>query len=42
MWKLANVPPVWYVAFWSLLFVLYCSFWAAWLWVFIRALRGAR
>lgn len=28
MWRLANTPPGWYIAFWSLLFVLYCCFWA--------------
>ena len=27
MWRLAAAPPVWYVAFWTLLFLAYCVFW---------------
>lgn len=27
MWRLANTPPVWYMAFWFGLFCLYCLFW---------------
>lgn len=40
MWRLVNSPPAWYVAFWSVLFVCYCSFWAGWLYLLLRALRG--
>lgn len=27
MWRLADVPPVWYCAFWISLFAGYCAFW---------------
>lgn len=27
MWHLANTPPLWYIAFWSVLFLGYCAFW---------------
>lgn len=27
MWKLDATPPVWYVAFWTGLFLAYCLFW---------------
>lgn len=26
-WRLAAAPPVWYVAFWVLMFLAYCAFW---------------
>jgi hypothetical protein len=26
-WSLAAAPPIWYVAFWSGIFVAYCLFW---------------
>ena len=28
---IVNSPPVWYMVFWSTLFVLYCLFWI-WRW----------
>lgn len=26
-WNLSASPPVWYMAFWALMFVAYCLFW---------------